>query len=119
MKKKLVFTIVTICGISSLITYSENLRGGKINKPGEAAEETIDTSNMQKDFEELMKSYKELKVKAQEFQKKYRMLPPELMPLMMKQGGPMMGPGGSRHQGEQGGGNVPYNKQGNDKDIFE
>lgn len=126
MKNISILVFLVALGLSSIIVYAEPERGGKMKKTGDSSDETIDASNMQKDFDELMKLYKELRIKAQEFQKKYRgMLPPELMPLVMRQHGNMMGGQDGNQQPvfggqqEKEGRQSSPNKKTQDQDIFE
>jgi len=107
----------------STFIYAEG--DGKIRKIDREAppEKVVDTTNMQKDYEELLKLYKELKVKAKEFEKKYNMLPNELKSIFMRPGmmgetkGPQQEPGGF-NEGRHGMGGVG-GKQDREKDIFE
>ena len=129
MKKKITVAIFAVCLISTFLISAQEKKEKKIQKEPELSEpdENIDTSNMQKDFEELMKLYKELKVKAMEFQKKYKgMLPPELMPLVMRQHGQMMEKDGNQKpiDGKQkpehdGAKRKIHKNQEQEKDIFE
>lgn len=116
MKKLL---IMALCAGLCFAVSAQWSKGGKSKTgEGDAGDEKIDTTNMQKDFDELMKLYKDLKTKAEAFKKNYKMLPPELMPLIMKQG---MGPGGQGGMGggQPGGGMMPPGGQNQEKDIFE
>jgi hypothetical protein len=78
----------------------------------------VESEDMTKDYNALMLLYKELKVKAEEFHKKYGMLPENLKPLIMNR------PGGMR-PGEKGdnmmrpGGKDGFDNKGNEENIFE
>ncbi len=119
--------ILSLCAGLCFAVSAGGSKSGK-SKTGERAggDEKIDTTNMQKDYDELMKLYKDLKTKAEAFKKNYKMLPPELMPLIMKQG-MGMGPGGQGGMGGgqggmgggQGAGMMPPGGQNQDRDIFE
>jgi hypothetical protein len=119
MKKRTVKSLAFYCALaigSAIIIAPVDAKEKK--KDGEMKD--FSSEDLKKDYEALKTLYKELKTKAEEFQKKYGMLPPELMPIMMgsrQQGGGMMGGPGGGPSGE-GGGMMKKSSQ-EDKDVFQ
>ncbi len=114
--------IVAFCFVSTFVWAEGDGKMRKMDRDREEnMEKAVDTTNMQKDYEELIKLYRELKVKAKEFEKKYNMLPNEIKFILIRPG---MGEGkglqqepGLPGEGRQGGGFG--GRQMREKDMFE